>query len=153
MVSGIDVVNTPIKVKQEKTYEEGYISGAGNYTLGENATVKAIPYEGSFVKALYVDGQKVENGYTFQVTEKGAVVKAEFGKYVAAVMLNEEAEVSAGGTLKMMPYIMPMDADDLTLVWKSSDESIATVDKNGVVKAAEDAAGKTVEITATAADQ
>lgn len=153
LVSGIDVVNTPIKVKQEKTYEEGYISGAGNYTLGENATVKAIPYEGYFVKALYVDGQKVENGYTFQVTEKGAVVKAEFGKYVAAVMLNEEAEVSAGGTLKMMPYIMPMDADDLTLVWKSSDESIATVDKNGVVKAAEDAAGKTVEITATAADQ
>ena len=39
LVSGIDVVNTPIKVKQEKTYEEGYISGAGNYTLGENATV------------------------------------------------------------------------------------------------------------------
>jgi subtilisin family serine protease/uncharacterized protein YjdB len=152
LVSGIDVTYTPVKVKQEKTYEEGYISGAGNYTVNEKATIKAIPYEGCFVKALYVDGKKVENGYTFQVTEKGAVVKAEFGKYVTLILLDEQEQISAGGTLKLNSSVMPFDADNQKLTWKSSDESVATVDQDGVVKAKEDAEGKSVTITATAAD-
>ena len=60
-------------------------------------------------------------------------------------------ELLPGDSLQLTAVSMPLDAyQDWT--WKSSGEKLAQVDEDGVVTAAEDAAGRTVTITCTAAD-
>lgn len=61
-----------------------------------------------------------------------------------------ELELSVGGTATLTATCTPDTAEDLTVSWKSSDESIATVDSSGVVTAV--AAG-TATITATSNDE
>ena len=43
------------------------------------------------------------------------------------------AEIAIGKTSKLIAGIYPLDADDQTVIWESSDESIATVDEYGNV--------------------
>ena len=59
-----------------------------------------------------------------------------------------EANLSPGGTLRLWADVIPAYADDLSVAWRSSDESIATVDESGLVTAI--APGE-CEITATCA--
>ena len=46
-----------------------------------------------------------------------------------------EATVSIGDTLALSANVIPAYADDLSVTWKSSDESVAIVDENGFVTA------------------
>lgn len=56
------------------------------------------------------------------------------------------ASVEPGATLQLNPTLLPTDTTDATTVtWKSSDEKVATVDKDGLVTAV---AGGTATITA-----
>lgn len=55
----------------------------------------------------------------------------------------------AGETLQLTATVVPSYADNKTVIWKSNDEKIATVDKDGKVTAV---ANGTVTITATSAD-
>ena len=59
------------------------------------------------------------------------------------------AQVVEGGTLQLTATVLPEDATDRTVSWNSSDESVATVNANGLVTAV---APGTVTITATTAD-
>ena len=66
------------------------------------------------------------------------------------VMAQEKATLTKEGeTLQLTAAVKPSYADNKNLTWKSSDEKIATVDKNGKVTAV---ANGTVTITATSAD-
>ena len=58
----------------------------------------------------------------------------------------ESASVLKGSTLELTASVLPWTAIDRTVTWTSSDESVATVDENGVVTTI--AAGTTI-ITAT----
>ena len=69
---------------------------------------------------------------------------------VSGITLNHtEASLVEGETLTLKATVSPDDATDKTVTWTSSNESVATVDNNGVVTAV--AAG-TATITATAGD-
>lgn len=46
-----------------------------------------------------------------------------------------EAELEPGETLMLGAAVIPAYADDLNVAWSSSDESVATVDQNGLVTA------------------
>ena len=68
---------------------------------------------------------------------------------VSSVTLDKQtAEVLRGETVTLIATVLPADADNTTLVWTSSDETVATV-QNGVVTTLK--AGETV-ITATTTD-
>jgi len=67
--------------------------------------------------------------------------------YVTGVSLNQtSAELVVGDNLQLTAFVEPKNADIQTVTWKSSDETVATVSDNGLVKAV----GKgTVTITVT----
>ena len=66
---------------------------------------------------------------------------------VNGIILNKTAgRVAVGGTAELIATVRPSNAADPSLTWTSSDESVATVDENGVVTGV--SAGKAV-ITVT----
>ena len=156
LISTIPVKNTMNEVMQKETYEAGYIDGAGKYAEGAPVVLTAVANDDCFVKALYVNGEKVGNEdyqYSFTMTNADVVASAEFGKYVTFVMLPETQEVYEGGKVAITPFVNPMDADNQSLIWTSEDEKIATVDENGMVTVTNGKVGDVVTITATAADR
>ena len=60
----------------------------------------------------------------------------------------EKAELKVGETTKAAAKITPEDAEDVTFAWASSDDKIATVDKDGNVKAVAEGTA-TLTVTAT----
>ncbi|MBO5372578.1 MAG: Ig-like domain-containing protein [Lachnospiraceae bacterium] len=60
--------------------------------------------------------------------------------------------INAGEKVTLTADISPQNATNKTVTWSSSNEKYATVDANGVVTTKVAGAGKTVTITATAAD-
>ena len=48
---------------------------------------------------------------------------------------DEAAELTAGDTIELAYEITPADATDKSVIWTSSDNSVATVDENGKVTA------------------
>ena len=46
-----------------------------------------------------------------------------------------DASLAPGESLRLRADVIPAYADDLTVAWRSSDESVATVDENGMVTA------------------
>ena len=110
----------------------------GKATLTVTATQESG--DSAVTKTATVDVTVIKDGGTDPEPEKPVLtgVKASVGK----------AELKVGETTKAAAKITPEDAEDVTLAWTSSDDKIATVDKDGNVKAV--AEGKaTLTVTAT----
>ena len=153
LITAVDVKHTTCQVVQAQPFDGGYVTGLGSYNNGEYAHLKIYANEDFFLKGWAVDGvPQTATSAAVLVNNPTTTVSADFGKYVTMVMLGEEM-VEAGSQVAMTSYIYPEDADNQTLTWVSSDETIATVDEKGIVTAKADAAGKTVEIKAIAADR
>lgn len=84
-------------------------------------------------------------GYTAttKVSVKGAGVDS-----VTVTSSNDITKISAGETLQLTATVAPDTATDKTVTWSSSDESIATVDANGLVTGVKHS-DNAVTITAT----
>ena len=86
---------------------------------------------------------KIDEGQSYPYLPQFAVVVSEI------VLDKAEAELMRGETLRLSATVLPDDARNKTVKWTSSNDKIATVDADGVVKAI--AIGEAT-ITATAAD-
>lgn len=62
------------------------------------------------------------------------------------------AQIAAGKKLKLTATILPVNATNKKLLWKSSNQKVATVTQSGVVTLPKKGAGKKATITAMALD-
>ena len=155
-ISSTDVKHKTVEVKEKGIAYQGVINGVGKYEIGDTIKLTAVPIsEDFYVKALYVNGKKVNNGYTVTATEdlNGMKVYAEYGEYVTGIDILPQDTLVAGTSKMLMAMPMPVTATDKTLTWKSSDTSVVKVDSMGMITANAKAAGKSATITVTAADR
>ena len=111
---------------------------------------------------VYVNGRENNQGTSDHIVEfeaygakdGGAIIRPDRPEEPEKPVLTgvtasvEKAELKVGETTKAAATIMPEGAEDVELAWTSSDDKIATVDKDGNVKAV--AEGKaTLTVTAT----
>lgn len=83
--------------------------------------------------------------------EGGTCDVTVIGRVVDSVTIEQESvEMESGDTMKLNATVLPEHADDKTVAWSSSDESVATVDQDGTVTA--ESAGEAV-ITARSGDK
>ena len=72
---------------------------------------------------------------------------------VISITLNETSiNINPDMTFELVAQINPDNASDKTLEWKSSDETVATADQNGVVTGVETGVGREAVITVTSKD-
>lgn len=126
--------------------------------LPENAEIKTVIWSSSDEEIVTVD----ENGVITAVSTGSASVMAEAGNQggicevtvlpipVETVTVTPESvEMKIGETVQLSAEPEPEDADDRSVVWSSSDESVAKVSETGEVTAV--SAGDAI-ITATSGE-
>ena len=144
---------TDVTIEQNKFLSVSSDDTYGQYAIRTENSNGVSGYEGTLeLKENYwgenpdfdalVVGNVETNVYPYYVdTEMTQLVTAANG-----IAINYSAEMEVGETLQLTATVSPDNADDKTVTWSSSDDSIATVDQNGLVTAK--AEGKVV-ITAT----
>ena len=115
-------------------------------TVDDEGTVTAVGNGTAKITAA-VEGTDVKTTAVVTVDLGGS----DTGSFVSSITLNkEEFELtSEGQTEKLEAAVLPEDASNTDVIWKSSDESVAVVDEDGVVTAV---GNGTATITAEAAD-
>ncbi len=156
-VSSVTVKNLPsntVTIKKGKTFRlKVAVKGTGSFS-------KAVTYKSSKPKVAKVDKKgKItakKNGkanitiYSKENKKKKFVVKVTVGIPVSKVTLDKKsANVVVGGSIKAKATVAPKNASNKKLIWSSSNEKIAKVDKKGKIKGIKTG---TTKITALAAD-
>ena len=138
--------------------------------LPENATNKSVSWSSSNPAVAVVDKYGVIDAVgrgkaiitvvsrdgtnrkaTCEVTVNGEGVNEEVK--VSRIRLNAPSKkVAAGKKVKLTAVITPSSASNKALIWRSGNSKIATVDNNGNVAINKKAGGRSVVITAAAAD-
>ena len=113
---------------------------------GNNVTVTGKSAGRATITATAVDGTDVKDSITVTVNpvEVASVSITKDGTVTSYETLNKDA------TLQLTATVEPSNATNKAVTWSSSDETVATVDKNGFVTAV---GGGTATITATAGEQ
>lgn len=145
--------------KQGAGKDEFYVETAAGKEMwnAENSE----PVTARYIR-VYVNGRENNQGTSDHIVEfeaygakdGGAIIRPDRPEEPEKPVLTgvtasvEKAELKAGETTKATATIMPEGAEGVELAWTSSDDKIATVDKDGNVKAV--AEGKaTLTVTAT----
>ncbi len=126
--------------------------------LPENATDKTVTWSSSNVAVATVDA----NGKVTAVKVGEAVITVSCGSVKATCQITvlpilvESITITPdvwsgveGDTKQLVATVLPANATNTSLIWKSSNEKVATVDGTGLVRIV---AEGTCEVTATAAD-
>lgn len=110
-------------VDGEKYNEVKWTSSDEKVATVDDKGVVTAKYPGkAVIKATTLDGTQQSATCTVTVTQK-----------VTGVALSPLESVSTGDSITLVPAISPSYATNQKVTWSSSDESIATVDANGVV--------------------
>lgn len=130
---------TKVKMKAGETFQINY------EVLPENASVKTVHFESSSEKVATVD----ENGVVTALKKGTAniAVISDDGQArntlqvtvqempVSVTFKQAEYTLAVSRSVKLKPTVAPSSANDRSVVWTSSDETIAKVDYSGKVKA------------------
>jgi len=145
--------------KQGAGKDEFYVETAAGKEMwnAENSE----PVTARYIR-VYVNGRENNQGTSDHIVEfeaygakdGGAIIRPDRPEEPEKPVLTgvtasvEKAELKVGETTKAAATIMPEGAEDVELAWTSSDDKIATVDKDGNVKAVAEGTA-TLTVTAT----
>lgn len=116
-------------------------SEAGVASVSETGLVTPLAPGETVITVTTVDGE-------FSATCTVTVIQP-----VVSITLNETSiNINPDMTFELVAQINPYNADNKELEWKSSDETVATVDQNGVVTGVETGVGREAVITVTSKD-
>ena len=117
-------------------------------TVDQNGKVTALREGTVKITAKATDGSTASTNAIITVNKKPD--KTIYATAVNLERVNPDDIPSVGGTLQLKATLSPSNVTNKNITWKSSDDSIATVDQNGKVTALKE--GK-VRITATSGDK
>ena len=146
---------TDVTVRVGETVEDGY-SHYVKYTANRRKTVSTEDVEfvsenpeiatinltkDSYSRLYYeITGISAGETYVYARSTDGSVVSEKVKVSVPVPILVESIELTAentelavGQTISPTVIILPENADDKTIIWKSSDESVATVNEDGSI--------------------
>lgn len=116
-------------------------SEEGVASVSETGLVTPLAPGETVITATTVDGE-------FSATCTVTVIQP-----VISITLNETSiNINPDMQFELVAQINPYNADNKELEWKSSDETVATVDQNGVVTGVETGVGREAVITVTSKD-
>lgn len=127
---------------------------------GQTVNVQVYLETGYRLKHLYINGDMI-SGTSFVMPAKDTTVKAVFEKTgggqrntpVSKINVSGiSKKIAAGKKIKLSAEVSPSNASNKTVAWTSKNPKVATVDSSGVVTMNKKSGGKSVTITATAAD-
>lgn len=108
--------------------------------LPENAHDKTLTYTVSDPKTAVISGGKIKGLKPGEVTVTAAAVNGvsvsfpvTINRPVTNVKLPAKVKIDLFDSVQLDYNVYPADAGDPSLVWSSSDESVAVVDENGIV--------------------
>ena len=112
----------------------------------DNATVKQVTWSSGDERIIKVDengtvtGVKRGNGRIIATAADGSNIRANFNIKVvqnpeSITLSAPEMTIDVGKTQAVRATVEPKDADNKKVVWTSSDENVATVSKDGRIKA------------------
>ncbi len=108
---------------------------------GQDGTVTAVAPGTALISAHAASDERVLASVTVTVRRR-----------VAAVVISGPDSVRGGGSVKLIAAITPSDAENASIAWSSSDETLAKVSQTGVVTAVQVAQPASVVIFAAAQD-
>lgn len=141
------VVTYPDFVKEVYTFEEvEKFCEENGCTVVKKEKESSTDKDGTIIYQSREAGTKVVKGASITIT----VSKAPENILITKITLNQTSvSMAASDTIKLSATVTPSNATNQTLSWSSSNQSVATVDSSGTVKAL--SAGTTT-ITAEAKD-
>ncbi len=112
----------------------------------EDATIHEVEWSSRDERILTVDadgtvtGVKRGNGRVIATAKDGSNVRANFNIKVvqnpeSVELASDEVTLDVGKTTSVKATVMPKDTDNKKLTWVSSDENIATVGRDGRIRA------------------
>lgn len=147
---GGDVAVTSVAISGENSVQEGKTIQLTAAVLPANATNRTVTWSitaGNNFATIDQTGlltATAQGSVTVQASAGGVtdtktitVTARPAGDIrVTDVSLDKtSAPLSVGGSVTLIPTVSPASATDRTVSWRSSDDSVATVDSNGVVRA------------------
>ena len=139
-----------------KTIGNGTATGGGSFVSGAYSGHKATADKGWKFAGWYKDDQLVSESpeYRFCVTEDTELTARFDAIKVSKITISGiSGKIAAGRKIKLTAKVLPTNAFNKKLTWKSSNTKIATVTQTGSVTVKKSAKpGSTVKITAAAKD-
>lgn len=143
-VTGISIKNAPAKEiylgKNYQLYTEIQpmyasdknvvwdVSSGNAVTVDENGLLSAVEEGNAIVKVTTIDGGFSDSCEVNVIIEIKPVYGVSMGGCPGYILETED-------TLRFVANVVPEDADDPSVVWTSSNPSVAVVDEHGLVKA------------------
>lgn len=147
---------TASNAKGSISFSDGIdVDGEKVCAAGKKVNITVKPDSGYQLGRLYVNGKAI-SGTSFTMPAKDTTVKAEFVKKetkVTGVKITAlSKKIAAGKKAALKATVSPSNASNKKVTWSVSNKRYASVNSKGVVTMKKAGAGKTITVTAKAAD-